>query len=374
DVWGDGHGAFTWFLLEGLKGKADVAGNYNGIVTITEAFDYLESKVRRATQNAQHPAITGDFDNNLPLGFLQIAAKTGDPGQPKEAVGKEPVESKGILSLESTVDNAKIYLNGKFIGKTSSNESFEKNISPGVVKLKVKKNGWQDYKRIVYINPNETSNVYVAMRSVQVPGETAQQGQQAVTTTTGNALKERYIEPKSESNNGMTPQVRKPLVFDVLILSFGDTDWRNTVKMIAGEELGKSEGFHLVDIIEPPGYTTRYSYGIDSFVIEDFTNALRRVKDAAVPYIIVKANIKTIGKTQLKFYDNYKTLYTTSVSLEAILTGNSQVIAGPIIRQVKFTDINMYDNMTTVVRSMAATLADQIKGLVESVKEKGGNY
>ncbi|MBI3009258.1 MAG: caspase family protein, partial [Candidatus Omnitrophica bacterium] len=62
--WGGGHGAFTYFLLEGLKGNADLEGNRNGIITLAEAFDFLGDKVKRATQNAQHPDTAGNFDNN----------------------------------------------------------------------------------------------------------------------------------------------------------------------------------------------------------------------------------------------------------------------------------------------------------------------
>ena len=38
--WGGGHGAFTYYLLEGMKGKADAEGNKNGIVTLAESFDF----------------------------------------------------------------------------------------------------------------------------------------------------------------------------------------------------------------------------------------------------------------------------------------------------------------------------------------------
>ena len=63
--WGGGHGVFTYFLLEGLRGKADV--NKNGIVTLGEAMDYTDERVRRATRNKQHPDTSGNFDRNLPL-------------------------------------------------------------------------------------------------------------------------------------------------------------------------------------------------------------------------------------------------------------------------------------------------------------------
>lgn len=65
EKWG-GHGVFTHFLLEGLKGKADQDGD--GVVTISEAFGYVYDQVRRATDSQQHPGLQGRFDRNLPLG------------------------------------------------------------------------------------------------------------------------------------------------------------------------------------------------------------------------------------------------------------------------------------------------------------------
>ena len=64
EIWED-HGVFTHFLLKGLKGAAD--SDENGVVTISEAFTYVNSKVRRATNSQQHPNIQGRFDPNLPL-------------------------------------------------------------------------------------------------------------------------------------------------------------------------------------------------------------------------------------------------------------------------------------------------------------------
>ncbi|MEE9604700.1 MAG: hypothetical protein V3V70_03935 [Candidatus Scalindua sp.] len=194
------------------------------------------------------------------------------------------------------------------------------------------------------------------------------QGRQTLTNSTENVPEERYVKPAPELNSRTKPEVQQPTLFDVLILSFGDTDRRKTVKMIVGEELGKNKDFHLVDINEIPDFTTRYNYGIDSFEIEELSRIIRTIKNAPVPHIIVKANIKTIGQTRLKFYDRYETLYTTSVSLEAILTQNSHVIAGPLVKEVKFTDLNMFDNITNVTQPMSETLSNQIESFVKSFK------
>lgn len=193
DKWGNGHGAFTYFLLEGLNGKADVAGNYNGIVTLAEAFDYLENRVKRATQNAQHPVIAGNFDNNLPLGFLPVIAQKKEKPSDISTV-KEPQMLTGTIQLGSDVDDANIFINGKFIGKTSTTAPVKKELSAGAAKLSIKKKDLPDYERVIYINPDETSNVYVAMRSVP----SAEQGSTITktTTVTGDVAKEKFVEPK----------------------------------------------------------------------------------------------------------------------------------------------------------------------------------
>jgi hypothetical protein len=56
--WGDGHGVFTYYLLQGLKGAAD--RNHDGVVTAGELFAYLQQSVREATDGKQNPrAVVG---------------------------------------------------------------------------------------------------------------------------------------------------------------------------------------------------------------------------------------------------------------------------------------------------------------------------
>jgi Caspase domain len=64
--WGGGHGVFTYFLLEGLKGNADYNKDKN--VTLGELIPYLSEQVRRATRNAQSPTVAGRFDPALSVG------------------------------------------------------------------------------------------------------------------------------------------------------------------------------------------------------------------------------------------------------------------------------------------------------------------
>lgn len=66
---GGGHGAFSYFLLEGLKGAADE--NRDEVVSLGEAIDYTREKVRRATGGKQHPDTAGQIDRSLPLSVLR---------------------------------------------------------------------------------------------------------------------------------------------------------------------------------------------------------------------------------------------------------------------------------------------------------------
>lgn len=141
--WGGGHGAFTHYLLEGMEGKADNYGNKNGIVTLAEAFDYVEEKVKRATQNAQHPDTAGNFDNNLPLGF---------PGKdlPKEET------QYGTLRISASQENATVAVGTQEIGTTPATVK----LVSGTYSVKVKKKNFSDREETVFINPHETTDVY----------------------------------------------------------------------------------------------------------------------------------------------------------------------------------------------------------------------
>ncbi|MEG4108876.1 caspase family protein [Microcoleus sp. S13_C5] len=67
EKWGGGHGVFTHYLLEGMRGAADYQPQ-NGIVTVWELFEYVREKVETATGNKQHPCIGSQpYDPNLPM-------------------------------------------------------------------------------------------------------------------------------------------------------------------------------------------------------------------------------------------------------------------------------------------------------------------
>jgi Flp pilus assembly protein TadD len=91
--WGGGHGVFTHFLLEALRGAADDDGDQ--IVTLAEMMFYTADRVRRETQNSQIPSI-GDrtYDQYLPMSIVlnpeELAALTTAQQQPAAVASAAP--------------------------------------------------------------------------------------------------------------------------------------------------------------------------------------------------------------------------------------------------------------------------------------------
>ena len=88
------HGAFTYYMLEGLSGAGD---NFprDGQVSVTELFDYVMVAVPRATERAQHPS--GKFSYNWP-GKKEQAVKVGKTsggGQAYQGQGVAPSPDQG---------------------------------------------------------------------------------------------------------------------------------------------------------------------------------------------------------------------------------------------------------------------------------------
>ena len=67
-----GHGVFTYYLIEGLKGAADL--NHDGIVSLQELYEYLEQQVTQKARSVggnQHPVMKGELEGVLPLVKVQ---------------------------------------------------------------------------------------------------------------------------------------------------------------------------------------------------------------------------------------------------------------------------------------------------------------
>ncbi len=63
-----GRGVFSKFLIDGLSGAANTNGDK--IVTITELFEYVNTRTMKYTAKLQKPILHGDFDPNMPVGLI----------------------------------------------------------------------------------------------------------------------------------------------------------------------------------------------------------------------------------------------------------------------------------------------------------------
>jgi hypothetical protein len=69
EQWGGGHGIFTHYLLEGLKGKADENGDH--IVSVGEVMEYTRTGVMRETRQRQRPQIsTTAYNYHFPVALV----------------------------------------------------------------------------------------------------------------------------------------------------------------------------------------------------------------------------------------------------------------------------------------------------------------
>lgn len=71
--WGGGHGIFTHFILEGLKGRADA--DADGIVTFVEVASFVKEQVSGETSGQQNPQFSG-------LGDVPLAVAGPSSGAP----------------------------------------------------------------------------------------------------------------------------------------------------------------------------------------------------------------------------------------------------------------------------------------------------
>jgi len=61
-------GAFTYYLLKGLKGSAD--RNKDGTITLEELFPYVKANVMNFTNNGQTPFIEGKASRDMPIAVI----------------------------------------------------------------------------------------------------------------------------------------------------------------------------------------------------------------------------------------------------------------------------------------------------------------
>ena len=133
-----GHGAFTYFLLEGLKGKAD--SNFDNVVELWEIWQYLDKKVTDAVHNAggeQRPTISSvHLTHGFPLTTYPLVASqvvASLPGKTDHSAGKTPDPGWVTINREA---GRPLYMssteitNRQYLDFVMSNPKWRKNRIP----------------------------------------------------------------------------------------------------------------------------------------------------------------------------------------------------------------------------------------------------
>jgi tetratricopeptide (TPR) repeat protein len=130
---GNGHGVFTYYVVEGLEGAADTS--HDGIVTADELSEYVHTQVRLATKEQQNP--TSDrtnYDPDMMLAFLAANAPPATAPDPKF----------GGLVFESNMDDVEVFVDGKSAGTVSKGKPLNvPGLPPGAHTVKGVRQGYE---------------------------------------------------------------------------------------------------------------------------------------------------------------------------------------------------------------------------------------
>ena len=126
---GGGHGLFTYALLKGLMGEADL--DMDQTVTAAEIVNYLQIEVTNASERQQNIRDFGDFEPDTPLSFVD---KDGPEGM--TMARRRPRRGFEVASLQGMVPQGIEVL-----------DQFERAIDEGRLISPPGENAWELYQR-----------------------------------------------------------------------------------------------------------------------------------------------------------------------------------------------------------------------------------
>jgi tetratricopeptide (TPR) repeat protein len=154
---GGGHGVFTYYVVKGMEGEADVPAQgqpRDGIVSADELAEYVRREVRDATGGKQNPTSDrGSFDPAMMLAFVPSNAPPGVPPAPKT----------GTLIFESNMDEVELFVDGKSVGVLSKSKPLQiPGLVPGQHTIKGVRMGYEpDGPREETVYPGQDSTVSI---------------------------------------------------------------------------------------------------------------------------------------------------------------------------------------------------------------------
>jgi tetratricopeptide (TPR) repeat protein len=147
-----GHGVFTYYVVQGLGGAADV--DHDGLVTADELAEYVHTQVRDATKAKQNPTSDrGTFDPKMRLSYVAANAKPANP----------PAPQFGTLVFEANKEEVEVLVDGKSVGVASPGKPITlPGQPPGQHTVQGIKMGYEpDGPRQETVYPGETTTITI---------------------------------------------------------------------------------------------------------------------------------------------------------------------------------------------------------------------
>lgn len=166
-----GYGLFSYFLVQGLSGKADLPP-CDGIVTADKLVEYVRSEVRsyaRQRHKSQTPNERGSFDDDMILGL----------GNNCNGEAQAASKLTGTLVIEANMDDVVVFVDGQMMqGTVKRGEPLRLPGLPGGVHLVVgARQGYEPVTKHVPIVPGEERTVTL---QIQYPQQTSKAVQDLV--------------------------------------------------------------------------------------------------------------------------------------------------------------------------------------------------
>jgi len=147
-------------------------------------------------------------------------------------INLEKIMRTGTLEIDSNVDNARIYLDGEYHGRTSINRSvIIDNIREGTYELRITKEGYLDYIVNMRIKPGQTYYIDVKLEAEQREGAIAINCNESnarvfingVYKTTTSANQAKIIDELQEG------------VYEIAVIKDGFHTWLDEIRVYPGE-------------------------------------------------------------------------------------------------------------------------------------------
>ncbi|MBN2394953.1 MAG: PEGA domain-containing protein, partial [Candidatus Atribacteria bacterium] len=144
----------------------------------------------------------------------------------------EKEKENGRLEITCNVDNARIYLDGKYQKRTSSNRSVViDNIEEGKYELRITKEGYRDYIDTINVYADHTYHVDVTMQSED------REGSIAINCNENNAkifINGIYKATTSVNQAKVIDDLKEGL-YEITVIKDGYHTWLDEVRVYSGE-------------------------------------------------------------------------------------------------------------------------------------------